>query len=113
MIEAYITGGSCIKVSRQDGLCLELPESIEIELSTERREVGMLEVLRQNVRGKLVNVLDYKVVSLLGPGSNLWIAAINHVECFCTEDEESIICECINYCPERYRGVSRLWMGNQ
>jgi hypothetical protein len=55
--------------SVEDTLGLDLPETIEVELSDERAEVGVLEKARDDLGGEVLSILDHKGVAQITPGS--------------------------------------------
>jgi len=79
--------GCCagVVVCREDGFCLEFTKSVEIELSGEGGEVGVFEVLGEDVAGEFFDVFDDKALPVVCPYCYICITPVDHVECFCEE----------------------------
>ena len=82
MVESNIGSSSCIVVRSEDWFCLEFPKAVEVELTCKGGEIGVFEVLGEDVGGELFNVFDNEGFTVFSPECNVSIAAIDHVVCF-------------------------------
>ena len=71
VVKGDVLGRARIKVAVANGLGLHLAKAIEIELTREARELVVIKVLRDDLRGKEIRVLDDEHVSVGGPGGSL------------------------------------------
>jgi hypothetical protein len=71
MLESPVLRSSLvIYVSETNAIVFYLAEPVEIELAHEGREIVVLKILRNDLRGKSFGVFDKECGAIRGPGKN-------------------------------------------